>query len=285
MANEDAILREVDQDLAEERQWAMFRRYGPAAIGAAAAVLVAVGGYQWWQLNQRRAAEAEALELRSAIELFETDEAGAHAALAALGEKDDGYGVLADLLNAAAYARDGERAAALEQYRAVYDGAAPKRLKEFARIRAAYLALADGRDAVLADLGTLADEDGPFRAHAQEVAGVAALRDRDFETALAIFRQLAIDLSAPQALRTRADEFGALASAGRTGANVFGEAQLDDIIGAVGASEAEEAPNAAEDLVSDVDAGAISANDEQADDSAEAEPAEDLAPSVQEEQE
>ena len=46
MANEDSVLKEVDQELAEDRQWAMFRKYGPAAIGAGLALILGVGAWQ-----------------------------------------------------------------------------------------------------------------------------------------------------------------------------------------------------------------------------------------------
>lgn len=234
MANDESALREVDQELAEEQQWAQFRRQGPFLIGAAVALVAGVAGWQVWTQVKTSAAEESALEYRDAVELLDEDQEAARAALAAVAEEGGGYGALAALQRAGSYASGGERLRALQIYREVASGSAPKRVRELAQLRAGYLALADGRDAVIAELGALPEAEGLYGYYAREIMGLAALGAEDYETALSNFRQLSIDISAPQGLRDRAEEFAALAAAAKAGVNISGEARVEDLLQAVG---------------------------------------------------
>lgn len=243
MANDESILREVDQELAEDRQWAMFRKHGPGIIGAAAAVVVGVAGWQIYTFQKDAKAKRQALEYKNAVELLAEDSESGRTALQAVAEEGGGYGVLAELQRAAAFARAGERLNAQEAYRAVYnDNSVSKRIREFARLRSAYISLSFGRDEVLADLGDLAEQPGAFNVYAREVSGLAALEAKDYETALAIFRQLSIDIAAPEPVRLRAENFAALASAGKAGVNISGDLNVEDITSIV-ADEVEDAAN------------------------------------------
>ncbi|MEO1252455.1 MAG: tetratricopeptide repeat protein [Pseudomonadota bacterium] len=238
MANEDSALREVDQELAEDRQWAMFRRYGPIAIGAGAAIVVGVGAYQFYNASQTRSAEAAALEFNAAVETLETDPGNGRSALQEIAaESGSGYGLLASFRRASSLAAADERAAAIEAFRTVYQsGGSPASLRDLARLRAAHLALADGRDAALAHLGEIPESSSAFRFHADEIVGIAALEAEDYQTALSIFERLSADPATPPPVAGRAEEFRALAVAGVNGVNLTGDVRLDDIIGAVGPS-------------------------------------------------
>lgn len=252
MANEDSsILREVDQELAEDDLNQKLRQYGPALIGAAAAIVVGVAGWQFWNARQDSTAKAQALEFNAAVELLAEDQDGGRQALNAVGEEGGGYGALARLQAAASYARGGERVRALETYRLVYnDGGVQRRVREFARLRAAYLSLVDGRDAVLGDLGSLPEDGGSFGLYAREVSALAALGEEDYQTAQSMFRELTLDLSAPAPLRQRAEDFAALAASGKAGINVTGEARVEDLVRAVGEA-GDDAISVIEDAVED----------------------------------
>ncbi|NOX82135.1 MAG: tetratricopeptide repeat protein [Alphaproteobacteria bacterium] len=241
MANEDSALREVDQELAEDRQTAMFRKYGPAALAAGISLVLAVGGWQFWNARIVSVAKEKALEYSNAIDLMVEDADQGRTALGAIAEDGaSGYAILAELQRASSYARDGDRAAAIGVYRQIYENNnAPKRIRDLARLRASYAALNDGRDAVISHLGDLPNEDGAFAYHAAEVSGLAALEARDYETALSIFRQLSIDLGAPEAVRTRAEDFAALADAGKAGVNITGQTRVDELLKAIGAAPAD----------------------------------------------
>jgi len=256
VANDESMLREVDQELAEDDLNQKLRQYGPMLIGAGAAIVVGVAGWQIWSAREDAAAKAQALNFDAAVERLAEDRDAGRQALAAVGEAGGGYGALARLRAAGSYASGGERLRAVEIYREVYnDGAVARRVREFARLRAAYLSLADGRDAVLSDLDGLADDGGPFGVYAREVLALAALGAEDYETAQALFRELTLDLSAPPSVRQRAEDFAALAASGKAGVNITGEARLEDLMRAVGDDAASDmaAPAAGDPLAASID--------------------------------
>ena len=248
MANEDSALREVDRELDEERQQELIRKRGPQIIGAGLAIVLGVAGWQVWNAQKTSFAEGQALEFRDAVELLAEDRDGGRAALEAVAEEGGGYGVLARFHRAASFAQGGERLKAIEIFREIYNGGdASRRVKELARLRAAYLSLADGRDAVLDDLGNLTESDGAFGVYAQEVSGLAALEARDYETALTTFRSLSVNITAPEALRTRAEDFAALAASARSGVDITGDTQVEDLLDVLGGEV--EAITSGEDLI------------------------------------
>jgi hypothetical protein len=281
VANEDSVLKEVDQELAEERQWSMFRKYGPAGIGAAAALVIGVGAFQFYNAAQTRAANQQATAFNEAVELLADNPAQGREALNAIAEEGgSGYAVLAAFRRAASLVADGERAAAIAAFQEVYeDNAAPKTMRDLARLRAGYLAIDDGREAALSHLGDLPQSSGPYRPYADEIVGVAALLAEDYETALGVFRQLSGNPETPQALSARAEEFSALAVSGKAGVNITGEIRLDDIVGAIGeAAPQNTAPagepledDAAEDAEEETDAAQDTVEPQPGDDSSETE--------------
>ncbi|MEL7240669.1 MAG: hypothetical protein AAGK78_17555, partial [Planctomycetota bacterium] len=68
MDNDESVLREVEQGLAEDRQMDFIRKQGPYLAAAAAAVVLTVGGWQFWTDQSRRAAEKSAVAFREAVE-------------------------------------------------------------------------------------------------------------------------------------------------------------------------------------------------------------------------
>ena len=235
MANDESVLREVDQDLEEERQWARFRKYGPAAIAGAILLVAGVAGWQIFNAQRDAAAKEQSLELRNALELMADNPVSGREDLAVIAETSNtGVGILAQFHRAASFARNGERLSAIEAYRDIYNkSASPKRLKTLARLRAAYLSIADGRDAVFSDLGDLEQSPDTFGYYAKEISGIAAIQEKDFETAIAIFEGLANDIAAPEAISQRAKEFKAHAETGKAGVNISGDLQVDDLLGAI----------------------------------------------------
>lgn len=267
MANEDSvILKEVDQALDEDRTWDFFRKNGAALIGAAVLIVGGVAGWQLYGHMRKEAAQRDALQFQSAVELHQENREAGRTALAAVAEEKSGFSTLANLRRAASYAAGGERLKALEIYREIADSAAPRRIRELARLRAGYLALADGRDAVMGDLDGLEQGDGPFSFYAKEILGIASLNAKDYESAAATFDELKLDLSAPLGVRERAEEFAALAASGKAGVNLTGEAQLDDLLRAVGNSGSGETPADDGDAVPDMTDDALIGDDTVEDD-------------------
>jgi hypothetical protein len=102
MSNE-TIFSEVDEELRRERMRKLWRQFGPYIIGAAVAVVIAVGlneGWQWWQ-NSNAARSSD--QFYAALELAEAgDVAGAQTALDGVVASGSGnYPLLAQFRKAA----------------------------------------------------------------------------------------------------------------------------------------------------------------------------------------
>ncbi|NWG93098.1 MAG: tetratricopeptide repeat protein [Parvularculaceae bacterium] len=216
MTNDDTILREVDQALAEDKTSQALRKNLPAIIGAAVMVVIGVGGWQLWTQQRAAAAAKASIAYDDALKLGGDDKA--IAALEGIAAEGGGYAALAAMRLAGERAAKGEREEALALYRDVYSGGAgTKRLKDMARIKAGYLALADGRDAVLKDVGALETDATAIGYYAREIIALAALNAGDFQNAEQLFRKAASSADAPETIRMRAEEFAALAGAGKAG--------------------------------------------------------------------
>ncbi len=214
--NDDMMLREVDQALAEDETSQKIKKNLPAIIGAALIVVGGVGGWQLWE--SRRAATSARMSAAYDAALKEAGAESGTKALEALAEESGAYAALARMRLAGEYSIKGDREKALGLYRSVYGGGAgSKRLKDVARLRAGYLSLADGRDAVLKDLGDLETDATALGFYARELIALAALKAGDYQSAEEMFRKAASSPAAPEPVRLRAGEFAALAGAGKAG--------------------------------------------------------------------
>jgi hypothetical protein len=216
VTNDETIMREVDQALAEEKASEGIRKNLPLIVAAGLAVVAGVGGWQFWSAQREAKAVAASAAYEKALKAGSDEER--IAALEKLGGDSGGYAILAKLRLAGEAAGKGERDKALGFYREVYAAAAgSKRLKDAARLKAGYLALDVGRDAVLKDVGVLETDDTAIGYYAREIIALAALEAGDFQAAEQMFRKAASDPKAPQSIQLRAGEYAALASAGKAG--------------------------------------------------------------------
>jgi hypothetical protein len=243
VTNDETAFREVDEALAQDQQWEFLRKRGALLIGGAAAIVLGVAGWQAYNAHQRSQNEKAAVAYKDAGETLNKDPEAGKKELAALAETGpDGYAALATMMRAGVLAQSGDRDGALAAYRELYKGAGPKRMKELARLRAATLAMKDGRDAVLADLGDLSESKTKLGYYARELEALAALEAKDYETAQSMFAKAAADENAPEPLRQRAGEFAALALAAKSGANITGDFQSNDLLKALGEEPSQPAP-------------------------------------------
>lgn len=216
MTNDDTMLREVDQALAEDETAQTIQKNLPAVIAAALVVVASVGGWQFWNHQRTETAVRQSAAYDAALRLAGTEEGTK--ALEAIAEKNGGYGAVARMRLAGEKSAAGERAEAIALYREVYaGGGASKRLKDMARIHAAYLSVEDGRDAVIKDVGALETDETALGFYAREIIALAALKAEDYQSAEEMFLKAASSPDAPEPVRLRAGEFAALAAAGKAG--------------------------------------------------------------------
>lgn len=210
------IFNEIDEDLRRERFGRLWTRYGAYLIGLAVLIVLAVAGwrgYEWWKLQQDRAAGAQ---FEAAQKLAtEGKTAEAEAAFAAL-EKDGtrGYRILARFRAADELAKT-DRAAAVADYDALAkDPSINPLMQDVAQVRAALL-LVDS--ASLADIESrmkpLTEPEGSFRNSAREIIGLAQYKAGDYKAATETFTTILSDGQTPPGLRRRADLMRTLAAA------------------------------------------------------------------------
>ncbi|MEL6112021.1 MAG: tetratricopeptide repeat protein [Pseudomonadota bacterium] len=241
MTSEDSTVREVDQELAEERQMKVIRQIGPILIGVGVAIVMAVAGIQIFNGQKEAAATKGALAYHGALLALEDAPEAGEGLLSAVTRSDaPGYAALAAFQRAPLLARDGDTAQAYRLYRdVVANEAVSDGLRDLARLRAAYLSLdTGGRKAVAEDLGDLPNALSPLGYYAREIAALAAIRDEDYDAAIEAFDFLALNPDVPAILKSRSREFAVVARAGRDGANISGKTRVEDLLQTLGTDPA-----------------------------------------------
>ncbi len=198
----DALLREVQEELQRERMAKLWDRYGGYLLVMAAVVIAFVGGYQLWQARQRSIAETGAAQYEAAVGLLatgKTDEArkaleeisaGSHA----------GYAGLSELRLAGADLKAGKTAEALAAFdKIATSGTADESLRNFAAIQAAALKLGTADFTELQNrLNDLVNGTSAWRIPARELLGTAAFKAGNYAEARTLLQPLLAD---PQSSR------------------------------------------------------------------------------------
>lgn len=205
------LIDEVQEELRAERAQRFWKRFGSAIAGVLLLVLAGVGGWQFWQ--QREAAEASSaaqafLAASRATEREAADLAAGATQFAALATQGPaGYRTLAAFRAAALLAETGRREEARATWnRIASDNAVDALYRDLASLMWALHGIeTEAPEAIEARLRPLAAAGAPWRASAQELLGLLALRRNDAAEARRVFEALANDVTAPPALRDRAD--------------------------------------------------------------------------------
>jgi len=220
------FIREVDEDLRRENLEKLWRRYGSYAVAAAVVIILGVAGYVGWQRYAAGQRAERAQQFQAALALATRPDVvaatqtlqaiatpppaviEASQALQALAKDDDGYGILAQLHDAALKARTGDPAGAIAIYQKLAaDSAVDKPFRDLAVILLALQTVDSATPAeLLQRLQPLTAVDNPWHYSALELSAMLARRAGDTEKAKQILTGLAADLDAPQALRARAAE-------------------------------------------------------------------------------
>jgi len=203
----DSLLREVDEELRREQMQKLWDRYNGLILGAAALVVLAVGGYKWLESRRINAAETAGTEFTAAENLSDDkkkDEAEkAFAAIAQNGPA--GFAALAKLHLAGDQTKAGKIPEAVATYESLAkDPGADDLLKSFAQLQAASLRLPDADYAETQNrLTPLAGDDAPFGKSARELLGIAAYKAKKYDEARKYLEPLLIDPNASDAIQDR----------------------------------------------------------------------------------
>ena len=210
------IFREIDEELRRDNLLKLWQRYGKYVIAVAVLAIVIAGGIVAWRDHQASERRAQGQRYSSALALArEGKDADAAKVFAVLAREGGGYSLLAAFEEAELLAKTGDKTAAIAAYDRLADtsGIDPE-FRGLAVLLAVTHGLAAGAAAgdaagAIERLQPLTAAGNPWRASALDLTAAAKLKAGDRGGALAIYKELADDLSAPQGLRARAAEMAA----------------------------------------------------------------------------
>jgi len=194
---EDSFIREVNEDVRQERISAFWHRYGSVLIGGAIAIVLGTAvfqGYSAWV--DRKAARIG----DSFLEISDiSDASGYDAVLAKLDEiEKSGFGAypaLAEMRRASVLVAQDNKAGAVAVFDAVAaNPSTPRILKDMASVRAAYILVDTGLfEDVEKRVKSLASDIDPMRFAARETLGFAAWKAGRIEDAVYYFGKIRED--------------------------------------------------------------------------------------------
>ena len=206
--NNEAFLREVDDELRRDQMVGFWSRWGIAVAGVVVAALLAFAGYLYWQHRQEATRGEQGEALQSAYDaLGQETPAKAAKPLAELADaKSDGYRSLARFTQAdILLQKDDLKGAAAKFAEIANDTGTAKPFRDLALIRqtsAEYDTLKP--QAVVERLRPLAVAGNPWFGSAGEMVAVAYLRMNRTDLAGAMFGKIARADDVPDSIRQRA---------------------------------------------------------------------------------
>ena len=206
------IFREIDEELRRDNLWKLWSRYGRYVIAAVVLALAIAGAIVGWREHQASERRAQGQRYSTALALAREGKDGEAAkAFALLAREGGGYSLLAAFEDAELLAKSGDKKAAIAAYdRLAGPPGIDPEFRDLAVLLAGMQEVADGdATATIERLKPLTVGGNPWRASALDLTAAAKLKAGDRGGALAIYKELADDLSAPQGLRARAAEMAA----------------------------------------------------------------------------
>ena len=203
----DSLLREVDDELRREQMQKIWQRYNGLILGAAALIVLGVGGYKVMEGRRIATTEAAGSDFNAALKLSEsnkTDDAvKAFQKIADTGPA--GYAALAKLHLAGAHVKAGKTAEALAAYQSIIDSpGSDSLLRDFAQLQVATLRVGEADFTEQQNrLTPLAGDDGAFKITARELLGLSAFKAGKLDEARKYFEPLLIDPNASRAIQER----------------------------------------------------------------------------------
>ena len=217
--NDEAFLREVDEELRREQMGTFWRRYGRLMAIAVFAALAAFGGWLWWQDHREKVAGLDGEALTTAFKaLGNGDDKAAKPALERLARGDSaGYRAAAKLSLAAERLQKEDVKGAVALYAEVSaDPKIPQPFRDLALIRQTAAEFDTLKpEVVIARMKPLAIAGQPWFGSAGEMTAISLIRQGQEEKAGAVFAALATDKQVPDSIRGRARRI-----AGALGADV-----------------------------------------------------------------
>jgi hypothetical protein len=206
-AEQDVLLREVDEAVRQDEATEFFRRYGKAIAGLVILGLAAFGGWLWWKDHREGQREKVSEEYVQALDQIDAgDRAKATAALDPIAQKGTPAAkAAATMLEAGLMIAKGDSAHATTMlFKLADDKDAPEEFRNLAAIRGVAASFDTMKpEAVIARLKPLARPGNPWFGSAGELVAAAYLKQGKKDLAGPLFAAIAKDKDAPQSLRSR----------------------------------------------------------------------------------
>ncbi|MEQ8410884.1 MAG: tetratricopeptide repeat protein [Erythrobacter sp.] len=209
-AEDDVLIREIDEAVRQDDAAAFMQKYGPALAGIIVLFLAAFGGWLYWQSAEEAELEAQSETIITALDAVE---AGDYAA--ATGQVEPlvtdgsvGARTAALFVQAGAALEQGEIERAVDLFTSIAaDRKVPAPLRDLARLRAVASNF-DERDPeeAIAELEPLASPGSTFYGSASELIALAHLELGNRQEAGEIFAEIAADDTLPETLTRRAQQ-------------------------------------------------------------------------------
>jgi hypothetical protein len=206
------IFREIDEELRRDNLLKLWSRYGRYVIAVAVLAIVVAGGIVAWRDHQASERRAQGQRYSSALALARDGKDGEAAkVLALMAQEDGGYGLLAAFEEAELLAKSGDKKGAIAAYdRLAGSSGVDPEFRGLAVLLSVMHGLLDGdATGAIERLQPLTAAGNPWRGSALDLTAAAKLQAGDRSGALAIYKELTDDLSAPQGLRAHAAEMAA----------------------------------------------------------------------------
>lgn len=211
------IFREIDEEVRRDKAAAVWKKYGNVFIAIAVLAVAAVAGWQVWQQQERKKAEAVGAKFEAALRASrDGDASAAEATLTELAANAPaGYRQLSRFRLAAEVGKRDAAAGATAFDALAGDASLEPYFRDLARLRAGLLRVDLVPYAELRkELEPLATPGGLWRHSAREFLGISALKHNLFEDAGRWFDAIVADPQTPQVLRQRVELYLTLVRGG-----------------------------------------------------------------------
>jgi hypothetical protein len=206
------IFREIDEELRRDNLLKLWSRYGRYVVAVAVVALIIAGGVVAWQAHQLSERRAQSARYAGALALARAGKtADAATVFASIAREGGGYSILASFEDAALLAMAGDHKGAVAVYDSIADASSVDlAFRDLALVLSVMQSTPEANpQATITRLAPLAAPGNPWRATAVELTAAAKLKLGEVEAALALYKSLADDLTAPRSARARAAEMAA----------------------------------------------------------------------------
>lgn len=204
------IFREVDEEVRRDKAVEFFNKHGSKFVAAAIVIVMAVGGWRFYQDRVFR--ERAAFGARYEAALVEANGGKLEGLEALAGDRTGAtYATLAKFRLAAELARKANDEAGAKNAASAFDTLASDATlaaewRDLARLRAAFALLETAPyDEIEKRLMPLSTPQGAYRHSAREGIALAAYKAGKADKALDALQAIILDADAPQGLRQRAE--------------------------------------------------------------------------------